>query len=71
MIKLLRARQRLIRSMFQGSYHDRALFTLSHDPIQWVNLEFKDRDLREFPILPPAWFRFLLCRSSRQHLLFS
>ncbi len=56
MIKLIRARQRLWNSMFLGSYHDRALFTLSHDPIQWVNLEFKDRDLREFPVIPPPDF---------------
>ncbi len=56
MIKLIRVRQRLWNSMFLGSYHDRALFTLSRHPIKWVNLEFKDRDLREYPILPPADF---------------
>jgi len=49
-IQLIRAKQRVIRAMFLGSYHDRVLFTISRNTLRWVNKEFEDRGLREFPI---------------------
>jgi hypothetical protein len=70
-LKLIRAKQKVMRAMFLGSYHDRVLFTLSRDSIRLAYQEFADRGLREFPITLPSDFNQFCADPSSTSYTFS